>query len=166
MSTLVIATPRLDLVLQTPDEVLAWFESLPPEVRAEVSPAWVERVRSTPPGDPWSLSYTVTERAGRTAVGGCAFKGPPDAEGVVELAYGIDEEHQGRGYATEAAAALAEFALADERVRVVRAHTKPENNPSCRVLEKCGFTKLGEVVDPEDGLVWRWERGRGVVASS
>jgi hypothetical protein len=26
-----------------------------------------------------------------------------------------------------------------------------------RVLEKLGFTCVGEVVDPEDGLVWRWD---------
>jgi len=26
-----------------------------------------------------------------------------------------------------------------------------------RVLEKLGFTSVGEVVDPEDGLVVRWE---------
>ncbi|WP_206108267.1 GNAT family N-acetyltransferase [Paludisphaera soli] len=160
MPTLVIPTPRLDLILQTPDQVLAWVESLPPEVRAEVSPDWVARVHSTPPGDPWSLSYAVEERAGRAVVGGCAFKGPPDADGVVELAYGVDEEYRGRGYATEAAAALAGFALADGRVRVVRAHTRPEYGSSARVLVKCGFTKLGEVVDPEDGLVWRWERVR------
>jgi len=28
-----------------------------------------------------------------------------------------------------------------------------------RVLECCGFECVGEVMDPEDGLVWRWERG-------
>jgi hypothetical protein len=26
------------------------------------------------------------------------------------------------------------------------------------VLAKSGFQQLGEVVDPDDGLVWRWER--------
>jgi [ribosomal protein S5]-alanine N-acetyltransferase len=25
------------------------------------------------------------------------------------------------------------------------------------VLTKCRFERVGEVVDPEDGLVWRWE---------
>jgi hypothetical protein len=29
------------------------------------------------------------------------------------------------------------------------------------VLTKNGFTKLGEVIDPEDGRVWRWERSPG-----
>jgi hypothetical protein len=26
------------------------------------------------------------------------------------------------------------------------------------VLDQCGFWHRGEVVDPEDGLVWRWEK--------
>jgi hypothetical protein len=28
------------------------------------------------------------------------------------------------------------------------------------VLEKNGFRFVGEAEDPEDGPVWRWERGR------
>jgi hypothetical protein len=26
------------------------------------------------------------------------------------------------------------------------------------VLRRCGFEQAGEVIDPEDGLVWRWQR--------
>lgn len=154
---LIIPTAHLDLVLQTPAEVLAWVESLPPADRAEVSPDWVARVRTATAGDPWSLSFTAVERPSGATVGGCAFKGPPDANGVVELAYGIDPPYRGRGYATEAAAALVKFAFASGRVKVVRAHAKPENEPSARVLRKCGFRLVGEVVEPDDGLVCRWE---------
>jgi len=50
------------------------------------------------------------------------------------------------------------FAFRHGQVRVVRAHTLPEANASTRVLTKCGFQRIGEVIDPEDGLVWRWER--------
>ena len=156
MSSLVIPTPRLDLILQTPHEVFAWVELLPPADRAEVSPDWIARVRAAAPGDPWALSYTVAERGG-AFVGACAFKGPPDADGLVEVAYGIDPPHRGRGFATEATAALVAFAFASGRVGRVRAHTKPDNAASQRVLAKCGFRRLGEVTDPEDGLVERWE---------
>ena len=159
MVTVVIPTACLELVLQTPEEVLAWVASLPPADRAEVSPEWIARVRSTPAGDPWALSYTAVERATGAAVGGGAFKGPPNASGVVELAYGIDPPHRGRGLATEVAGALTGFALASGQVQVVRAHTKPENAASARVLEKCGFRRVGEVIDPEDGPVCRWEQG-------
>ena len=158
MAGVVIPTARLGLMLQTPEQVLAWVESLPPTDRAEVSADWIARVRSTAAGDPWSLSFTVVDRATGSTVGGCAFKGPPDADGMVEVAYGTDERHRGRGYATEAAGALVRFAFASGRVRIVRAHCKPDNVASARVLAKCGFTPVGEVVDPEDGLVRRWER--------
>jgi RimJ/RimL family protein N-acetyltransferase len=159
MAEVVIPTARLDLVLQTPDQVLAWVESLPAADRAEVSPDWLARVRATAAGDPWALSFTAVERASGSPVGTCAFKGPPDADGVVEVAYGTDPAHRGRGFASEAAGALVEFAFASGRVRLVRAHTKPDNGASKRVLAKCGFHRVGEVMDAEDGLVCRWDRG-------
>ena len=158
MATVVIPTERLELVLQTPEQTLAWVESLPLTDRAEVSDDWITRVRQTPEGDPWSLSFTIVDRASGSAVGGCAFKGPPDGSGVVELAYGIHLPHRGRGFATEAAAALAGFAFASGRVLLVRAHTKPDNGASGHVLAKCGFRPVGQVVDPEDGLIDRWVR--------
>jgi RimJ/RimL family protein N-acetyltransferase len=163
MGTVVIPTARLDLVLQSPDEVLAWVAAMPEADRAEVSPDWLARVRATPPGDPWALSYTAVERATGRPVGGCAFKGPPDADGVVEVAYGIDPPHRGRGLATEVAAGLVGFAAATGQVRVVRAHTRPDNPASARVLVKCGFHPVGKVIDPEDGLVERWERAAASV---
>ena len=91
-------------------------------------------------------------------VGSCGFKGPPE-NGVVEIAYGVDLEQQGRGYATAAARALTAYAFATGRVRTVRAHTLPTVSASPRVLSQCGFLHVGEVMDPEDGRVWRWEIG-------
>jgi RimJ/RimL family protein N-acetyltransferase len=159
MAAVVIPTASLELRLQTPDEVLAWVASLPPADRAEVSPDWITRACASPAGDAWSLSFTVVERTGGAAVGGCGFKGPPDSNGIVEIAYGIDEAHRGRGFATEAACALTEFGFASGQVLRVRAHIRRGNRASERVLEKCGFGRVGEVMDPEDGLVCRWERG-------
>ena len=62
MAAVVIPTARLDLVLQTPDEVLAKIEAMPPAERAEVSPDWLARVRATAAGDPWALAFAVVER--------------------------------------------------------------------------------------------------------
>jgi len=77
------------------------------------------------------------------------------------MAYGVDAEHQGRGYATEAAMGLVDFALADPRVRIICAHTMPEENASTHILIRCGFSHVGESVDHEIGLAWRWERRIG-----
>ena len=107
------------------------------------------------------LGFSLVHRETGKEVGRCGFKGPPTADGTVEIAYGIDVDHQGRGYATEAAEALVCAAFESGRVHLVRAHTLPEENASTRVLRKCGFSFVGEVIDPEDGKVWRWERNKG-----
>jgi RimJ/RimL family protein N-acetyltransferase len=95
-------------------------------------------------------------RSSGNIVGFCSFKGPP-TDGVVEIAYGIAPDEQGKGYATEAAQALVAFARTFREVRVIRAHTLADGAASKRVLEKCGFQYVGEVVDPEDGPVLRFE---------
>jgi ribosomal-protein-alanine N-acetyltransferase len=130
-------------------------------VSGEVSPAWIAHLRSAPGPDPWTLGFAIVHRDDDLVIGSAGFKGAPDDDGVVEIAYGIAPSYEGRGYATEAARALVAFALERVDVTSVRAHTKPENNSSGRVLAKCGFQQLGEVMDPEDGLVWRWERAVG-----
>ena len=127
-------------------------------VSDEVSPAWLAQLHASPVADPWVHGFAVIHREGGEVIGSAGFKGPPDENGTVEIAYGIVPGHQGRGYANEATAALLAFASGDGRVKLVRAHTLSDHNASTRVLTKCGFEYIGEVVDPEDGLVWRWER--------
>jgi RimJ/RimL family protein N-acetyltransferase len=126
----------------------------------EVSPKWLEQLRNAKGTDPWTIGFAVLNPAIGQVIGTAGFKGPPDADGMAEVAYGIVPVWQGKGCATAALGKLMAFASGDSRVRVLRAHTLPEPNASTRVLTKNGFTKLGEVMDPEDGRVWRWERTR------
>jgi ribosomal-protein-alanine N-acetyltransferase len=153
-----IQTARLTLTPKTPQQALADVEDMPPEQRAQVSPEWLGRVRATGP-DPWTLGFAIADRFTRAPLGTAGFKGPPQ-DGWVEIAYGVVAEHQGNGYATEAAEALVGFAFQHPHVLVVRAHTFAQANASARVLTKCGFRSVGEVNDPEDGNVWRWEKHR------
>lgn len=127
-------------------------------VSGELSPAFLESLRTLEGPDPWRIGFVLIDRQSRTAVGTAGFKGPPDADGMVEVAYGVVPAFEGRGYATEAAAALVAYAFESGLVRTVRAHTLPAPNASTRVLRKCGFEFIGDVVEPDDGPVWRWER--------
>lgn len=104
---------------------------------------------------PWG-GYLAVDPLTRVVVGTCAFKGPPDMRGEVEVAYFTFPTHEGQGYATAMARALCDRAGASTGVERVRAHTLPERNASARVLEKLGFRWDGDVQDPEDGPVWRW----------
>jgi ribosomal-protein-alanine N-acetyltransferase len=106
-------------------------------------------------------SFLAMDPGSRLVVGTCSYKGPPDADGAVEIAYFTLPVYEGQGYATAMAALLTARAGASPPARTVRAHTLPERNASVRILEKLGFAHLGKIVDPEDGPVWRWERAPG-----
>lgn len=103
---------------------------------------------STPP---W-VGYLAGESG--VFAGACAFKTPPNADGV-EIAYFTFPGHEGRGVATRMAKRLIEIAEIHGESRV-RAQTLPENNASTHILEKLGFTCVGPVQHPEDGTVWEW----------
>lgn len=60
------------------------------------------------------------------------------------LGYWIDEEHQRRGYMTEAVRAVVRFAFDVLGLHRVQAAVMPHNAASLRVLEKLGFRKEGE----------------------
>jgi [ribosomal protein S5]-alanine N-acetyltransferase len=147
------------------------------------SPEFLAQLQTASAPDPWKFGFAIVHKIDNGAggsqatstgeparvdepggesinvvIGMCGFTGPPDENGSVELAYGIAPSYQSKGYATEAAAALVGFASADPRVRIIRAHTLPEKNASTRVLEKCGFRKTGEIRDPENNVVWQWEK--------
>lgn len=128
-------------------------------VGPEISQAFLERLDSSTVDDPWRDGFGIVYLAENRVIGLCSYGGPPD-DGVVEISYGVVPAYRGRGYATEAAQMLIARALASGGVRTVRAHTMPEHNASTKVLEKCGFKLVGEVMHPEDGLIWRWEMRR------
>jgi RimJ/RimL family protein N-acetyltransferase len=148
----------LKLAPRTRDEVAAALNEMPPEVRAQVSADWWAKFERSAFEDPWIHGFNLLLPDGSN-VGIGSFKGPP-GDGVVEIAYAVVPEQQGKGHATAAARALVEFAFRSPEVRKVLAHTLPDGVASQRVLLKAGFTHTGEVVDPEDGLVWRFEIAR------
>lgn len=156
MSATGLQTPRLRLVAQTRDDLWAAIEALSPVEKAQLSAVWLALFHKSSDADPWVHGFRLVHRDSDSVVGTCSFKGPP-TDGVVEIAYGVDPDQQNKGYATEAAQALVAYASGFGEVRVIRAHTLPGSKASQRVLMKSGFRHVGEVIDPDDGLVWRFE---------
>jgi RimJ/RimL family protein N-acetyltransferase len=115
----------------------------------------VQLLTRDPRPDPWG-SYMAS--IGENIVGLCAYKSAPTDKGEVEIAYMTFPAFEGRGHATAMADALTRIAF-DAGCPTVIAHTLPEENGSTRALRRNGFRNAGEVMDPDDGLVWRWERG-------
>ena len=78
-------------------------------------------------------------------VGDAGWKGGPDADGVVEIGYGLAAPFRGQGLGTELVALVTRWALAQPGVRRVVAEVLLGNEPSLRALRTNGY-----VVDRTD----------------
>jgi RimJ/RimL family protein N-acetyltransferase len=123
-----------------------------PEALAENCRATADLYRRVGFVPPW-VGY-VAVAAGRP-VGGGAFVGPP-VDGCVEIAYFTLENEQGRGYASQTAAALVDVARAHSPGIGLKAFTLKEENASTRILRRLGFSITGIAQDADAGEVWEW----------
>nr|WP_190017590.1 GNAT family N-acetyltransferase [Streptomyces lucensis] len=117
-----------------------WIDGGPYEGTREASGFLVKAYEAGVHRPEFGVFALVRHEDGR-AIGGIGFHGAPDEEGRVEIGYDLVEGARGQGYATEAARALAEWALSRDDVDLVFATVERDNAPSQRVLERAGFTR-------------------------
>jgi RimJ/RimL family protein N-acetyltransferase len=133
-------------------------------IGATLAPEWPHRdlldvlplqAAAAPPEEHFGV-WVMIERETQRVIGDLGFLGPPAADGTIEIGYSVISNRRRRGYATEAARALVDWALRQPGVRAVVAGCDKENAASIRTLERLGFSRTGET----DGqLRWRIEKG-------
>ena len=90
----------------------------------------------------WYAIWMIELKDG-THIGEMCFKGL-DSDGVVEIGYGIMEQYQEHGYATEAVKAISNWAFQEPKISSIEAEIDSKNVASKKVLEKCGFVFTGK----------------------
>lgn len=68
----------------------------------------------------------------------------PENDGAFELGYWVGADHRGRGVASEAGAALIDFAFGELGASRITAGHFADNPGSARVLQKLGFIRTGK----------------------
>ena len=95
--------------------------------------------------DQWDwYAMWLIEKTDGTLIGDLCFKGH-EADKNPEIGYGIVDEFQGKGFATEAVMLALRWAFGHPEVLAVEAETDPDNIASQKVLMKCGFRANGEI---------------------
>ena len=124
----------------------------PPELYDAPAIQWtINCLREQPSQDGFGFYYFIhVDGARPTAIGVGGFKGGP-IDGVVEIGYGVLAAFRCKGFASEAVRGLLAHAFGDDRVERVIAETLPDLTPSRRVLEKTGFTFVGD--GSEEGVI-------------
>ena len=92
-------------------------------------------------------------------VGVCSLKSPAEADGFIEIGYGVAPDRRRRGYATRATAEMIERAGRMPGIHGLWATTAAGNEPSQEVLSANGFAECGRAIHPEEGELVLWRLG-------
>lgn len=107
------------------------------------------------PGEPggW-VQFTVLDRRDGRIVGDVGLSLAEPEMDVIKVGYTIAPEFQGTGLATEAIAALVDYAFDALGAEAVRAHASASNAPSIRVAEKVGMHLIEKRAYRDGDEVW------------
>lgn len=92
----------------------------------------------------YAVWYIELKNSPHTIVGDFCFKGL-NADGMVEIGYGLYDGCCGHGYMTETLEAVCKWAVLQPHVKRIEAETAPENSASQRVLFRVGFVPTGAI---------------------
>lgn len=96
------------------------------------------------------FAYVIARKEDNAFVGSCGVSGL-DEPGRLECYYSLLPAHWGKGYATEATAALLRYCFAQDGVEEVWAFMSPENPNSACVAERVGMADEGLRTHPVFG---------------
>ena len=121
------------------DEVTQRWLPLPRPYDEEMAARWctglAENLRLNGDG----IQLAMAERDSDRLVGGICLKRTSWPRGITEIGYWTAPGDRGRGYASEAAAALGRWALAHELIHRVELTAATGNHASQRVAERAGY---------------------------
>jgi RimJ/RimL family protein N-acetyltransferase len=126
-------------------------DRFPSPYTARDAAAFIQRARNTRPET--SFAIVVDDKA----AGGVGFMLNQDIERVsAEIGYWLGESLWGRGISTEAVRAVTAYAIEQHGLTRVYAVPFTHNVASCRVLEKAGYVREGQMRRSaiKDGVVY------------
>ena len=101
----------------------------------------------------FSTLWTVIDKDENRSVADVCFQGEPNEQGEIEIGYGTYEQHQGKGYMTEAVKGMMNWAAKQAKVKAIIASTDKINVGSYTILEKNAFIKVSE---SKEQFNWRF----------
>lgn len=104
-----------------------------------------KRPKTLRAGSSGRFEWLVYLHGGRTPLGWLSLRVSERGLRAGEIGYSIMREHRGRGFATEAVAALVGEAFTQGELERISAYCVPQNAASRHVLDRLGFRDAGLV---------------------
>jgi ribosomal-protein-alanine N-acetyltransferase len=126
---------REELAIRSPIQIPEDWPSL--QLKGYL-PIYIEKLEKNQNEYGWGV-WIIIKLEEKKIIGNIGFKGRPDNNGVVEIAYTILKEERQKGYGCEAAKSLIEWAYDFSEVKRIIAECEDSNRASIRILEKIGM---------------------------
>lgn len=124
-----------DMVLHNESEALRWIN-------------WInEKFNIIEP----FIVLAIENKADGRCIGVVGIHPKGEIDNEVEVLYGISDNYQNKGYATEASKSLTQWTFENTQLKSLVAIVKPENIPSKIVIEKLGFQYVDTRLVSYDG---------------
>ena len=124
-----------------------YHEPRTPEETREVLERRIRLTSLTDEGD--TLSVAVVVRATGTMIGDCMLHWSSRQHQSGEVGFALHPDHQGRGYAAEAARALVDYGFSEVGLHRIIGRLEARNFASARVLEKLGMRREALLIENE-----------------
>jgi predicted acetyltransferase len=125
---------------------------IPNELREALENTIMPNVADTNRNYLYSTLWTAILKVENKMIGELCMMGEPNADGEVEIGYGIYSEYQNNGYMTEFLGGIVEWLKSQTKVKSILACTEKSNISSYRVLEKNGFLRI-----EDEGNLMKWK---------
>ncbi|SKC66074.1 Protein N-acetyltransferase, RimJ/RimL family [Maledivibacter halophilus] len=125
--------------------ILKWMPDW--EVPFEIREKWIEWVRSkyiTSTRENIRMMLGIVLKESGKLIGMVGVGNKEEVNNEIEIAYFITEKMSGKGYVSEAVQAMSKWIFKTFDIDYLIAIVELDNYSSQRVVEKCGFTKIGK----------------------
>lgn len=132
-----------EIFIQRSDERIIRYTEVPKAVDMEDAVNWIDKIADiTERGEglAWAICYKGQEKL----LGTFCLWNLDSGKSTAELGYSLHPDYWRMGYASEALAAVMDFAFNELKAHLLVAYSNHQNLPSLSLLEKTGFAKIGE----------------------
>lgn len=150
-----VADHDVDAVFEMESDPVAMrYWSKPPMREVAEAVASVQRAKTYFPSRS-ALRWSIARPADDWMIGHASLFEFNEQSGRADIGYGLAQRHWGQGYMHEALSAIVSYAFGPLGLRRLEADADPRNAPSCRALERLGFTREGFLRE-------RWQVGEEI----
>ncbi len=153
----ILETERLLLRAMTPKDVPALFELRTdplvnryidrlPTAEPEDAQRFIEKIGTGIHENLW-IYWAITEKGDDRLIGTICLWNFVPTDHKAELGYELRTASQGKGFMSEAVAAVLAYGFGTLELEAVEAGVHPMNAPSVKVLRRAGFTLIGTFQD-------------------